>query len=144
MIQADVALCTIYDGANAWADFSNTNAIQNRYLYTRAMDEILARLGNSGVLAWDLTDLLGSVRDLASGDGTTVIDHIKYDSYGNILAETAPASGDRFKYTAREYDAATSQYYYRARYYNEGAGRFDSQDPLKFAAGGCKYFSICF
>ncbi len=33
-------------------------------------------------------------------------------------------------YTGREYDSSTGLYYYRARYYNPGVGRFISVDPL--------------
>jgi len=40
-----------------------------------------------------------------------------------------------FRYTARESDAETGLYYYRARYYDPGAGRFLSEDPLRFRVG---------
>ncbi len=33
-------------------------------------------------------------------------------------------------YTGREYESSTGLYYYRARYYNPGVGRFISVDPL--------------
>ena len=51
------------------------------------------------------------------------------------LSETNPAAGSRFQYASREYDAATGQYYNRARYYSPSTGRFTSQDPLKFGGG---------
>jgi RHS repeat-associated protein len=40
-----------------------------------------------------------------------------------------------FRYTARESDAETSLYYYRARYYDANAGRFISEDTGRFSAG---------
>lgn len=40
-----------------------------------------------------------------------------------------------FRYTAREIDSETSLYYYRARYYDAGIGRFVSEDPIGFYAG---------
>ncbi|GIW86678.1 MAG: hypothetical protein KatS3mg108_1002 [Isosphaeraceae bacterium] len=52
-----------------------------------------------------------------------------------MLSETAPAVGGRFKYTGREYDAATGLYDYRNRWYDPKAGVFVEQDPLGFAAG---------
>gem|GEM_PF-6710263 len=84
-------------------------------------------------MRWYLSDHLGTVRDLADAAGE-VIDHIAYDSFGNVLAESNPAAGDRFRFTGREFDAATGQYYYRARYYDGTIGRFTSEDPLGLAA----------
>ena len=45
-----------------------------------------------------------------------LIDHIDYDSFGRVLAETNAAFGDRFKFAGREYDEVSGLYYYRARY----------------------------
>ena len=98
------------------------------------MDELLARTSSGGTTAWYLTDKLGSVRDIVSSSGTE-LDHIVYDSFGNILTETNAANGDRFKYAGMEYDSATGQYYDRARYYNPAGGRFERTDPTFFAAG---------
>jgi hypothetical protein len=55
------------------------------------------------------------------GDGT-VLDSITYDTFGNIISETAPSSGDRFKFTSREWDSEIGQYFYRARYYGKKKG----------------------
>ncbi len=110
-----------------------------RYLYGPAVDMIMARLGAEGDIAWYLGDHLGTVRDLADTSGQ-VIDHIAYDSFGGILAETDPAVGDRFKFTAREFDVAIEQYYYRARYYEGRIGRFTSEDPLGLAAGDANVY----
>jgi RHS repeat-associated protein len=74
------------------------------------------------------------VHDLVNTSGT-VIDHLAFDTYGNITSETSPANGDRFKFAAREYDSATGLYFNRARYYDPATGRFISQDPMSFAAG---------
>jgi len=52
------------------------------------------------------------VRDAGGyGNGLEVLDEITYDSFGNVLSETNPSAGDRFKFTARELDAALSLYY---------------------------------
>jgi len=40
-----------------------------------------------------------------------------------------------FRYTGRESDTETGLYYYRARYYDQSAGRFLSEDTLRFDAG---------
>ena len=94
---------------------------------------IMAGLAEAEGVRWYLSDHLGTVRDLADAAGE-VIDHLAYDSFGNVLSETNPAAGDRFRFTGREFDAATGQYYYRARYYDGIIGRFTSEDPLGFGA----------
>jgi RHS repeat-associated protein len=124
---------TVYDGANPYADFNSSAAVQKRYLYGAAIDELLARTDSGGTSAWYLTDRLGTVRDIANTSGT-VIDHLAYDGFGKVTSETSPANGDRFKFTSREHDAETGLYYYRARYYDAVPGRFIAQDPIGFAA----------
>ena len=52
----------------------------------------------------------GSVRDIVSSSGS-VLDHIVYDSFGNILTETNASNGDRFKFAGMQYDSTTGQYY---------------------------------
>ena len=119
---------TVYDGtsadANPYADFSGASggsggALAERYLFGpgevngAVVDQILARTSASGTTAWYLTDKLGSVRDIVSSSGTE-LDHIVYDSFGNIVTETNAANGDRFKFAGMEYDATTGQYYDRA------------------------------
>ena len=106
------------------------------------MDQILANWKPTDDYNWYLGDMLGSTRDIA--DKNAVIqDHIKYDSFGNIISESNSAIGDRFKYTGREYDSATGLYYYRARYYDSTTGRFIGHDPLKFGGRGCELVSLC-
>ena len=98
------------------------------------MTSILARTSSGGTTAWYLTDKLGSVRDIVSTTGTE-LDHIVYDSFGNIVTETDAANGDRFKFAGMQYDATTGQYYDHARWYGSEVGRFLTQDPEGFSAG---------
>jgi RHS repeat-associated protein len=83
---------------------------------------------------WALTDHLGTVRDVIDSMAT-VVNHIRYDSFGKITSETNAAVDFLFAYTGRERDEETGLYYYRARYYDPAVGRFVSEDPLGFAAG---------
>lgn len=79
------------------------------------------------------------MHDIAGSTGL-VIDHIDYDSFGNVIAETNPAFGDRIKFTGREFDLETGLYYYRARYYDPSVGRFITQDPISFAGGDANLY----
>jgi RHS repeat-associated protein len=132
--QPAVTTYTVYDGANAWADYSASGQVLARYLFGQGADEILARFRPGEGTAWYLTDRLGSVRDIVNAAGV-VIDHLDYDSFGNILRQTNPAAGDRFTFTGREWDPQLQLYYYRARFYDPQQGRFVSQDPTGFSAG---------
>jgi RHS repeat-associated protein len=122
-----------YDGQNTFADFNSGGSLTNRYLYGLAIDQLFAKYASS-TATWYLTDKLGSVRQLANTAGT-VLDTLTYDSYGNILTESSPASGDRFKFTAREWDSEIGLQFNRARYYAPTDGRWISEDPLGFRAG---------
>ncbi len=124
----------LYDGDHVWADGDGTGSITNRYLYGDAVDDLLARHRVSDGTAWYLTDQVGSVHAIIDAAGT-IVDQIVYDSFGNVLSETNPTSGDRFKFTARELDAETGLYYYRARYYSPTTGFFISEDPIGFGGG---------
>jgi RHS repeat-associated protein len=123
-----------YDGQNAWADLSGTNVLQTRRLYTDAVDALFARIDSSGTVAWYLTDRLGSVRDIVNNSTGVSIDHLDYDPFGNVT-QTQAGNGDRYEYTAREFDAVTKQQYNRGRYYDPGTGRWTSQDPDGFLPG---------
>jgi RHS repeat-associated protein len=136
---------TVYDGQHPYADFNSSGAVQDRYVYGpgvvdgAVVDEILARVDSGGNTAWYLTDHLGSVRDLVSSSGT-VLDHIVYDSFGNILSESNAANGDRFKYAGMQYDGTTGLSYDQARWYDPVTGRFISRDPSGFGGGDANLY----
>ena len=131
---------TVYQDPNSTVpllDFDWLGDITARYLggpTPAGVDAVLARDTPSGGVAWYLTDELGSVGDIVNNSGT-VIDHIDYSAYGQVLDETDSANGDRFKYAGMQDDETTGLYYDNARWYDAGAGRFISQDPIGFAAG---------
>ena len=64
-----------------------------------------------------------------------MLDHIVYDSFGNILTETNASNGDRFKFAGMQHDSTIGQYFDHARWYGPVQGRFQAQDPLGFGGG---------
>jgi RHS repeat-associated protein len=62
------------------------------------------------------------------------VDKIDYDSFGNRKPGVHLIS-QPYSYTGREWDKETGLYYYRARYYDPGVGRFISKDPIGFKGG---------
>ena len=127
-------LRSAYNGQQVWADLNSDNQVTTRYLYGQGVNQVLARESFAAGAAWYLTDRLGSVRDIVNNAGT-VLDHIVYDAYGNVVSESDPAEGDRFKFAGMQQDAVTGLYWDRARWYDSWAGRFMSQDPTGEGAG---------
>lgn len=74
-------------------------------------------------------DGLGSIRELSDSTGA-VVKSYTYDSFGNIVDQTGSVP-NFYAYTGREYDFESGLYYYRARYYDPGIGRFLREDPLR-------------
>lgn len=107
-------------------------------LHGPGVDQIIASedetIGANGEVRWALADHEGTVRDVIDSAGS-IENHIEYDSFGNITAESDDTVEFRYSYTGRELDAETGLYYYRARYYDPATARFIGEDPLGLTAG---------
>ena len=99
-----------------YADFNGSGTLLTRYVSGPGMvngavvDELLARTSSGGTTAWYLTDKLDSVRDVVSSSGSA-LDHVVYDSFGNIITETNASNGDRFKFAGMALDPTTAPYF---------------------------------
>jgi RHS repeat-associated protein len=118
--------------------------VKNRYLNGPNENQVLAEETNisgngAGTTRWALTDHEGSVRDVVGNTGV-VLDHIQYDSFGNVLSQTNSANAMRLGYTGQQFDAETGLYYDHARYYDPASGRFLSTDPSGFSAGDANLY----
>jgi RHS repeat-associated protein len=76
---------------------------------------------------------LGTVTALTDSSRTIAQSYV-YDSFGKIISHSGNVENP-YTYTAREHDAETGLYYYRARYYDAGIGRFISEDPIGIDGG---------
>ena len=64
-------------------------------------------------------------------DGTSAVkNQYEYDVFGDIKTESESVI-NAFKYAGEQYDAQTSQYYLRARFYNPRTGRFTQEDVYR-------------
>ncbi|MDE3164799.1 MAG: RHS repeat-associated core domain-containing protein, partial [Acidobacteriota bacterium] len=124
--------------------FNISGALTDRLLVVppsagQPASQVLADENASGAVSWLLPDNQGTIRDVAqynSGTGvTSIVDHLKYDSFGNITAQSNSAYQPLFAYTGMQWDSAAGLYYDHARWYDPHLGRFISQDPTSFAAG---------
>jgi len=73
-----------------------------------------------------LYDGLGSTRGLSNSEGD-VTDSYDYEAFGEVLNETG-TTDNNYKFTGEQFDSSLDQYYLRARYYDQGVGRFTQQD----------------
>ena len=67
------------------------------------------------------------MRDLVDSAGVN-LNHLSYDSFGRVTAETNAAVDHLFGYTGRERDEETGLNFYRARYYDPAIGRVTNLD----------------
>lgn len=120
-----------YDGENIVEETDASGTAVARYAMGLSIDEPLAMLRSSATHYYS-ADGLGSVTSLTDASGAVAATYT-YDTFGNLAASSGSVVNP-FRYTAREWDADTGLYFYRARYYNQGIGRFISEDPLNFSS----------
>lgn len=71
-------------------------------------------------------DSLGTTRNLSDAVGS-ITDSYFYEAFGDLLASVGSTDND-YLYTGEQFDDQLDNYYLRARYYNQDAGRFTQMD----------------
>jgi RHS repeat-associated protein len=123
----------VFDGVNLVQELTGTvTPTVQANLLTGGLDEVFSRTEASGNTYSYLTDALGSTQALTDSTGAFTTQYT-YDPYGQT-SSPGSASTNSQQYTGRENDG-TGVYYYRARYYSPGFGRFISGDPIGLAGG---------
>ena len=87
-------------------------------------------------------DHLYSVSALTNASGV-VVERYGYDAYGKRIildgagttVRTVSSYGNNIGFTGRERDSETGLWYFRARMYSDGLGRFVSRDPAGYVDG---------
>jgi RHS repeat-associated protein len=140
---------------NVWAEtnevhyvYAGMNVIQERnsnnvplVTYTRGVDlsgtrqgaggigGLLARTDANGTACYH-TDGNGNVTALVNGSGTQVAKYL-YDSFGNTLGMWGSlAAANTYRFSSKEMDPRTGQYYYGYRWYDPNLQRWLNQDPI--------------
>ncbi|MBF7073936.1 hypothetical protein ISG33_11045 [Glaciecola sp. MH2013] len=121
-ITTDFIVDSNRDYAQVIAESDANRIIKASYTYG---DDLLSMSRNGGTFNY-LYDGLGSTRALTDAGGN-VSDTHKYDAFGNLLNLTGDTQND-YLFTGEQYDSGLDNYYLRARYYDQGVGRFTQQD----------------
>ncbi len=131
----------VYDGmganSNVIEEIDSSGNVLARYTQSDLIDEPLSML-RSGAASYFEWDGLGSVTSLSNSAGA-LANTYRFDSFGKLTGSTGTLTNP-FQYTGREFDQETGIYYDRARYYDQNAGRFISEDPIRFR-GGIDFFA---
>ncbi len=121
----------LYDGLNRVQEGLLPGTPAANLLTGLRLGEVFTRTDATGARHF-LADALGSTLAL-SDSGGAVPTQYAYELLGASTV-TGTASGNSFQYTGQEHDG-TGLYYYRARYYHPGLGRFLAEDPLGLLGG---------
>ena len=114
------------DGSNVIADYDGGDTLLATYV-TPGLDANLSQ-ERGGSTYYYMADGLGSIRNLVDSSEDTQNTY-DYYAFGRELGTWTENVTNRYTYTAREWDAESGIYYYRARYYS-GGGKFNSRDPV--------------
>ncbi|HEY0411641.1 MAG TPA: RHS repeat-associated core domain-containing protein [Allosphingosinicella sp.] len=127
-------LAWMYDGGQLLAELnaSNTAQVVRRYVYGADEDEPLVWYEGSGTTDRRFLheDERGSVVAVTDSAGGAIAVN-SYDEYGAPAATNA----GRFQYTGQAWMGEIGLYYYKARMYSSGLGRFLQTDPIGFGGG---------
>jgi RHS repeat-associated protein len=122
-------------------------ATQATYVYGNYIDEVLT-MDRGGQTYYYHQNAPWSVEAITNSAGAAV-ERYEYDAYGgvsvldgtftpvspNVWGTPHSAIGNPWAFTGRQLDEEAGLYYYRARYYDSGKGRFLQRDPLEYAGG---------
>jgi RHS repeat-associated protein len=121
------------------AELDGDGVVSAWYVHGLNVDEPLARIDNStGAVLYYHADILGSIVALTNSSGGVETQY-NYSPFGVTQVMGTDVS-QPFRFTGREWDAETGLYYYRARYYSPGMGRFITEDPIRFASGDVNWY----
>lgn len=91
-----------------------------------------------------MADHLNTVRDIARYDSqvdrTAVVNHLIYDAFGNVTAESHPAVESLFLVTGTPFDSDTGLQNNLSRWYDPIVGRWLSEDRIGFAGGDGNFY----
>ncbi|HEX5182072.1 MAG TPA: RHS repeat-associated core domain-containing protein [Allosphingosinicella sp.] len=121
-----------YDGPNLIAEYDGSNNLLRRYVFGVGADDPIVWYEGTGTTDRRFLhkDEHGTIAAVTNSSGT-VLNVDTYDEYG----KPASTNVGRFQYTGQAYLPEVGLYYYKARMYASGLGRFMQSDPSGYDDG---------
>ncbi|MCB9772145.1 MAG: RHS repeat-associated core domain-containing protein [Candidatus Omnitrophica bacterium] len=116
-------LLAVYDGSN--------NLLMRFEYSDSRMPSVMTKDSATYYLSYDQ---VGSLRAVMSSTGATV-KRIDYDSFGNILVDTAPTFSVPFGFAGGLHDRDVGLVRFGFRDYDPATGRWTAKDPIGFDGG---------
>jgi RHS repeat-associated protein len=135
--QEPVVTSYVHDGIHVIAEYDGEGELRKEYVYSDNIDEVL-NIKDGTENLFPHQDGLNSVVAVTDADGERVASY-NYEAFGTIKDATG-ALGNPITYTGRWIEPETGDYFYRARYYDAGIGRFLKRDPIGFGSREYNYY----
>jgi RHS repeat-associated protein len=139
--QEPVVTHYVHDGIHVIAEYNGEGTLLKEYVYSGNIDEVL-NIKDGTENFFPHQDGLNSVVAVTDAGGERVASY-NYEAFGTIKDATG-ALGNPITYTGRWIEPETGDYFYRARYYDAGVGRFVSKDPIREKSGDYNYYRYVF
>ena len=149
----------VYDRDNIYLEYDGDDTFRAKYVHSQNVDEPVrmerpeSPYTNNAYSRQEFyfhRDRLGNIAEITDFEGTVVQSYV-YDAFGKVTIydkdgnEITPSSSNYletpYAFTGRELDAETGLYFYRARYYDPGTGRFLSEDPIEYDSGSLNLYN---
>jgi len=113
----------VWDGFELISKTTLNGDVVTRILHGAGIDTPLAEEdASTNNVLWGLANHQGSITDLLDFDAgtsaTTVVEHLVFDSFGNIVSDSNTNVAWHHGYTGREWDEDAGLYYDRARWFD--------------------------
>jgi RHS repeat-associated protein len=129
--QGLVRLLAVYDGAGS---------MTMRFEY--ADGRMPVRMITGEGTYYPAYDQVGSLRLVSDASGS-VVKRIDYDTFGNIIGDTAPSFKVPFGFAGGLHDRDTGLVRFGSRDYDPDVGRWTAKDPILFAGGSVDLYGYC-
>jgi len=101
-----------------------------------------AKMVKGGQTYYLITDQVGTVRAVVDASGA-IVKEITYDSFGNVLDDTAPTFAIPLGFASGLHDRDTGLVHFGFRDYDPDSGTWTAKDPVLFASGDIYLYGYC-